>query len=79
MPPTEHDVTVAGALGSLKATAETTLRMVEELKAQFAKTSSNLDERVKKLERWQAYVLGAAAVIGFVASQIGEVFHLSLK
>lgn len=79
MPPTEHDLTVAAAIGSLKATAEATLRLVEELKTSLTTTSATLDARISKLERWRAYVLGLAAAAGLVASKVGDFIHLSLQ
>lgn len=70
MPPSEHDLSVAGAIGSLKATAEATLRLVGELKDSFHTTTRDFEHRISALERARAWLLGAAAAVGFVAAKL---------
>jgi hypothetical protein len=72
MNPTSHDLSVAQLLGELKATTESTLRLVTELKADTAAQHSNIEKRVTKLELWRSFLVGAAAAFSYIGYRIGD-------
>lgn len=72
MTPTPHDLSVAQLLGELKATTESTLRLVTELKADTATRHSNIEKRVTKLELWRSFLVGAAAAFSYLGYRVGD-------
>lgn len=72
MTPTPHDLSVAQLLGELKATTESTLRLVTELKADTAAQHSDIEERVTRLELWRSFTVGAAVAFSYLGYRIGD-------
>lgn len=64
----QSDLDVARAIGSLESTTKTLVESVASLGAKIEAVHGPLAERVAKLEKWQAWLFGAAACAGAVGT-----------